>query len=48
MQEVAEVMREISNLRRNTEHSLMRLIHFLNQVKRMIDKKSIHLQKKMF
>lgn len=46
MQEAAEVMREISNLRRNTEHSLMRLINFLNQVKRMIDKKKHTFTKK--
>lgn len=46
MQEAAEAMREISNLRRNTEHSLMRLIHFLNQVKRMIDKKKHTFTKK--
>lgn len=39
MQEVAEVMREISNLRRETEHSLMRLINFLHQVKRTINRK---------
>lgn len=39
MQEAAEAMREISNLRRETEHSLMRLINFLNLVKRTINGK---------
>lgn len=39
MQEAVEVMREISNLRRETEHSLMRLINFLHQVKRTINRK---------
>lgn len=46
MQEVSEVMREISNAKRETEHSLMRLVHFLHQVKRKINKKQHTYTKK--
>ena len=40
MQEVAEVMREISNLRRNTKHSLTQLIHYLRTIRHGISRRN--------